>query len=62
MTSEQCVSCVHLLVGYQACRAFPNGIPDDVFRGAIDHNKPIEGDGGIIRVEKPEITKIRERG
>ena len=57
MTSRQCMTCVHLLVGYQACRAFPKGIPDDVFVGKIDHNNPIEGDGGIIRTVDPALAK-----
>jgi len=34
------------------CRAFPNGIPDDIAYGDNLHLKPIEGDNGIQFVEK----------
>ncbi len=29
------------------CKAYPNGIPKDIFSGKIKHNKPIKGDSGI---------------
>lgn len=29
------------------CRAFPDGIPEDVFWNRIDHTENIEGDNGI---------------
>lgn len=29
------------------CKAFPNGIPDDIAFGDNPHTKPVEGDNGI---------------
>jgi hypothetical protein len=30
-----------------ACDAFPDGIPTDIFRGIVSHDKPYPGDNGI---------------
>lgn len=46
MHNDQCVTCFHKAVGYAICRAFPDGIPDDIAVGKIAHNKPIKGDHG----------------
>ena len=35
------------------CKAFPNGIPIEIQFGAVSHDKPFKGDGGI-RYEKFE--------
>lgn len=29
------------------CRAFPDGIPDEILNGFNDHRKPYKGDSGI---------------
>ncbi len=29
------------------CDAFPNGIPDEIYREGFDHTKPYPGDHGI---------------
>ncbi len=29
------------------CKAYPNGIPDAIIKGKIDHTKPYPGDNGI---------------
>ena len=29
------------------CAAFPDGIPDEIFRQGVDHRKPFKGDHGI---------------
>lgn len=31
----------------QACLAFPEGIPDEIFAGDNDHAEPFPGDGGF---------------
>lgn len=33
--------------GGPTCAAFPDGIPDLVFRNMLDHRQPIAGDRGI---------------
>ncbi len=35
------------------CKAFPEGIPEQIFWGTVDHTKPYPGDNGI-RFEKKE--------
>ena len=45
----QCDICKHRHEVYaNLCKAYPEGIPDDVLRGCADHREPFEGDGGII--------------
>jgi hypothetical protein len=29
------------------CEAFPNGIPDEIWKGEDDHSEPFPGDHGI---------------
>lgn len=43
----QCANCVHLLKEGK-CKAFPKGIPDEIFiNGTHDHNYPFQNDNGI---------------
>ena len=30
------------------CKAYPNGIPLEIFREEVDHTKPYKGDNGIL--------------
>ena len=46
-SSDQCISCKHYLMAVE-CRAFPAGIPIEIFTGEYDHTKPFAGDGGIM--------------
>jgi hypothetical protein len=47
------MSCVHLHPKTKrdgkpsTCAAFPEGIPLEIMRGDVRHDKPIEGDHGI---------------
>jgi hypothetical protein len=33
--------------GIHVCDAFPDGIPDEIWRGDNNHTKPYQGDNGI---------------
>jgi hypothetical protein len=48
---EQCSSCSHFRGSFEksrpSCRAFPLGIPEEIWEGVFDHNNPFEGDRGI---------------
>jgi hypothetical protein len=47
--SPVCVFCKHFFTGKleHTCLAFPEGIPDEIWRGDNDHKKPYPGDNGI---------------
>jgi len=52
MISRQCINCIHRLgspdhEGRPTCLAFPEGIPEGIITGDIDHSVPIEGDHGF---------------
>lgn len=49
--SSQCYKCQNL-TGAQLCKAFPNGIPDELYFNEVSHESPYEGDNGIIFKEK----------
>lgn len=35
------------------CRAFPEGIPEGILLGRVNHTKPVSGDHGIQYEPKP---------
>jgi len=39
VSPEQCTFCIHYFGASQACEAFPNGIPEIIRRGKVDHLK-----------------------
>ena len=54
MPIEQCARCVHNLSDTVSirCRAFPLGIPVEIYAGAFDHSFPYRGDRGIRYQER----------
>ncbi len=46
MQSIQCIICCHYTHAL-TCDAYPEGIPDEIISGQIDHKKPYKGDNGI---------------
>lgn len=48
-----CMQCKHLIkpppgeFGFK-CDAFPDGIPEEIFSGEVEHTKPYPGDHGIM--------------
>ena len=46
MMSVQCLECKHRLAGL-TCAAFPDGIPDSILTGLVDHRKRYKRDRGI---------------
>lgn len=47
--SPVCTFCKNYISGREIrkCRAFPDGIPDEIWTGENDHTKPYKGDHGI---------------
>lgn len=49
--SDVCSRCQHLTLDPKAnppvCKAFPKGIPQEIWTGRNDHTQPYEGDKGI---------------
>lgn len=43
----RCVKCKHQIRGTFTCKAFPDGIPEEVLSGRANHCKPYPGDHGI---------------
>lgn len=51
-----CYFCEHY-IGKRKCKAFPDGIPEDISIGGNDHKKPYKGDNGIQfkQAKKPKF-------
>lgn len=62
-TSYQCATCRHYRVGME-CEAYPDGIPEVIWRGDHDHREPYKGDDGIQwePVEKKRSPRPRHPG
>lgn len=51
MISRQCFNCIHLVESGSdkpICLAFPEGIPEEIITGEVDHSKPYAGDNGFM--------------
>lgn len=45
-SSNQCHLCLNY-GGEGVCLAFPDGIPDEIWSGEVDHSQPYKGDNGF---------------
>jgi len=54
-----CISCKHLRTNMvnAFCKAFPNGIPDEIIFGISDHKKPLKDQKNDIVFEQVEDKK-----
>ena len=43
---NKCRECAFYLYA-KKCVAFPDGVPEDIWRGDTDHQQPVSGDHGI---------------
>lgn len=46
-----CLACTrftHNEEGLEVCEAYPDGIPEEILLGAVDHREPYDGDQGIL--------------
>jgi len=47
-----CNKCVHRTPDTVACKAYPDGIPDEILINDVDHRNPYTGDNGITFEER----------
>lgn len=65
---SQCAGCARLFDGNGAnsgkprCSAFPEGIPNGILDGEVDHTKPVKGDHGLVFVSMEDAAKEQGRG
>jgi hypothetical protein len=58
MRSWQCATCEWLITSGEGltCEAFPDGIPEEIVTGQVDHSIPYGGDGGLVYLPRKEGT------
>jgi hypothetical protein len=43
-----CATCRHKSIYFTTCKAFPNGVPEQLLSGELNHRTPFTGDHGIM--------------
>ena len=62
MFYTQCSNCLHTERNSEGCKAFPKGIPAEVFENEISHFHPIDGDNGFTwKATKPGDKHILQQ-
>ena len=46
--ARQCATCKNHIPYSFTCKAYPNGIPEEIRSGNWDHREPYKGDNGIL--------------
>ncbi len=61
MAAPQCTKCSRFKWDH-TCKAFPCGVPDEIFLGAFDHRRPYPGDDGFmfVKISKNELAGSRK--
>jgi len=55
----QCIFCIHHLGDYK-CKAFLDGIPQELLTGERSHNRPYPGDHGFRFTPNEKWLKLEE--
>ena len=40
------------------CKAFPNGVPEEIWSGNYFHSRPFEGDNGIMFEDNEKLIEL----
>ena len=59
--APMCVDCKYYFHRGLACKAFPDGIPDDILFAEFDHREPHPKDGGIQFSPLPDRDTVVTR-
>lgn len=54
-SDDTCGSCIHADIPTMTCRAFPSGIPKEIWLGKERHRAHVKGDHGIQYKLNPSI-------